>query len=65
MCVSWFCLFVFFSSILSLRLKGQDIIISRKKIKEEYVSFNNALNTFYLRLYDVGHIVKDRSDSER
>ena len=27
--------------------------------------FNNALNTFYLRLYDVGHMVKDHSDSER
>ena len=29
------------------------------------VLFNNALNTFYLRLYDVGHMVKDHSDSER
>ena len=27
--------------------------------------FNDALNTFYLRLYGVGHIVKDHSDSER
>ena len=25
----------------------------------------NALNTFYLRLYGVGHMVKDHSDSER
>ena len=29
------------------------------------VLFNNALNTFYLRLYGVGHMVKDHSDSER
>ena len=29
------------------------------------VSFNDALNTFYLRLYGVGHMVKDHSDSER
>ena len=29
------------------------------------VSFNDALNTFYLQLYDVGHMVKDHSDSER
>ena len=27
--------------------------------------FNDALNTFYLRLYDVGHMVQDHSDSER
>ena len=27
--------------------------------------FNDALNTFYLRLYGVGHIVKDHSDSKR
>ena len=27
--------------------------------------FNDALNTFYLRLYVVGHMVKDHSDSER
>ena len=33
--------------------------------KEENVLFNDALNTFYLRLYDVRHMVKDHSDSER
>ena len=27
--------------------------------------FNEALNTFYLWLYGVGHMVKDHSDSER
>ena len=27
--------------------------------------FNDALNTFYLRLYGVGHMVKDNSGSER
>ena len=27
--------------------------------------FNDALNTFYLGLYGVGHMVKDHSDSER
>ena len=27
--------------------------------------FNDALNTFYLRLYGVGHMVNDHSDSER
>ena len=29
------------------------------------VLYNDALNTFYLRLYGVGHMVKDHSDSER
>ena len=28
------------------------------------VLFNDALNTFYLRLYCVRHMVKDHSDSE-
>ena len=29
------------------------------------VLFNDALNTFYLRLYGIRHMVKDHSDSER
>ena len=33
--------------------------------KEGNVLFNDALNTFYLRLYGVGHMVKNHSDSER
>ena len=33
--------------------------------KEGNVLFNNALNTFYLWLYGVRHMVKDHSDSER
>ena len=36
-----------------------------KRRKEGNVVFNDALNTFYLRLYGVRHIVKDHSDSER
>ena len=32
--------------------------------KEGYVLFNDALNTFYLRLYGVRHMVKDYSNSE-
>ena len=30
--------------------------------KEENVLFNDALNTFYLRLYGIRHMVKDHSD---
>ena len=33
--------------------------------KEGNVLFNDALNTFYLRLYDIGHVVKDQSDTHR
>ena len=35
------------------------------KTKEGNVLVNDALKTFYLRLYCVGHIVKNNSDSER
>ena len=33
--------------------------------REINVLFNDALNTFYLRLYGVRHMVKDHSDSEK
>ena len=33
--------------------------------KEGNVLFNDTLNTFYLRLYGIGHMVNDHSDSER
>ena len=33
--------------------------------KEGNVLFNDALNTFYLQLYGVRHMVNDHSDSER
>ena len=32
---------------------------------EGSVLFNDALNTFYLRLYGVRHMVKNHSDSEK
>ena len=45
------------------------ILVNGKHIwagrKEGNVLFNDALNTFYLRLYGVRHMVKDHSDSER
>ena len=34
-------------------------------MKEGNVLFNDALNTFYLRLYGVSHMVKDHTDSKR
>ena len=33
--------------------------------RKEMFLFNDALNTFYLRLYGVRRIVKDHSDSEK
>ena len=33
--------------------------------KERNVLFNDALNTFYIRLYGVRRMVKDHSDSEK
>ena len=33
--------------------------------KEEHVLFNDALNTFYIRVYGIRHMVRDHSDSER
>ena len=33
--------------------------------RERNVLFNDALNTFYLRLFGVRHMVKDHSDSEK
>ena len=33
--------------------------------EERNCFFNNALNTFYLWLYGIRHMVKDHSDSER
>ena len=33
--------------------------------RERNVLFNDALNTFYLRLYGVRYMVKDHSDSEK
>ena len=32
--------------------------------KEGNVLFNNTINTFYVWLYGIGHMVKDHSDSD-
>ena len=36
-----------------------------KGLDKGSVLFNDTLNTFYLQLYGVGHMVKDHSDNER
>ena len=40
-------------------------IKEKKEEKDGNVLFNGALNTFYLSLYGVGHMVKDHVDRER
>ena len=46
-------------------LKVKNISNADTKIRERNVLFNDTLNTFYLRLYGVRHMVKDHSDSEK
>ena len=41
------------------------LIVRKEGERERNVLFNTALNTFYLRLYGVKHMVKDHSDSEK
>ena len=41
------------------------LIGKNSRERERDVLFNDALNTFYLRLYGVRHMVKDHSDSEK
>ena len=47
------------------------MLLAKQQISEPYgsmegsVLFNDALNTFYLWLYGVGHMVKHHSNNER
>ena len=41
------------------------VVIVMVIMKEGSVLFNDAHNTFYLRLYRFRHMVKDHSDSEK
>ena len=45
--------------------RGRHEVIDTTKERKGNALFNDALSTFYLRLYGVGHMVKDHSDSER
>ena len=47
----------------AIDLRPIDVCIKGRK--EGNVLFNDALNTFYLRLFGVRHMVKDHSDSEK
>ena len=39
--------------------------MNQPTLQQRKFLFNDVLNTFYLRLYGVGHMVKDHLDSER
>ena len=60
----FFCLFSSASSFCSFS-NGRSYKPLRMYRKEGNVLFNDTLNTFYLRLYGVRHMVKDHSDSEK
>ena len=51
---------------MSIQMNSQFIPRDKRSlIRERNVLFNDALNTFYLWLYGVRHMVKDHSDSEK
>ena len=45
--------------------RSEFMVITKEARKQRNVLFNDTLDTFYLLLYGVRHIVKDHSDSER
>ena len=51
--------------VLSQSLIWQPVVNISHRDGERNVLFNDALNTFYLRLYGVRHMVKDHSDNEK
>ena len=44
---------------LVVGIESKDCSASRVKEENKIVLFNDALNTFYLRLYGLGHMVND------
>ena len=56
LCWEKVCLLVFILHSTLVLSEYNDKIHQERKV--ENVSFNNALNTFYLRLYGIGHMVK-------
>ena len=49
----------------TIRLFFKSIVDLSRNKKGSKCLFNDALNTFYLRLYGVRHMVNDHSDSEK
>ena len=51
--------------VRAISIPVDECALSISDCREKNVLFNDALNTFYLRLYGVRHMVKDHSDSEK
>ena len=50
---------------LYIRTRSESLTHIHTRERERYVLFNDAHNTFYLRLYGVRYMVNDHSDSEK
>ena len=58
------CLLKCVGVMFKLKQKQRGWCLKSLFLKEGNYLFNDALNTFYLRLYGVGHMVKNHSDSD-
>ena len=56
---------MFFFTIKDQKVNANCVLSSNEGRKEGNVLFNDALDTFYLRLYGVWHMVEDHLNSER
>ena len=54
-----------FTDDILVDVLGEKCTKTENKRKAGNILFNDALNTFYLRLYGVGHMIKDHSESNR
>ena len=57
--------FIYFFNSKWVSVSTTPTVTGCERERERNVVLNDALNTFYLRLYGVGHMVKDHSDSEK
>ena len=55
----------YFYNCIKLPLWLRERERERERERDRNVLFNDALNTFYLRLYGIRHMVKDHSDSAK
>ena len=65
LCSSWQKILSKIGLQFSSKLKTESKGLFTENKKEGNVLVNDTLNTFYLRLYGIRHMVKDHSDSKR
>ena len=56
---------IFIYIIPTDRIAHTTAFVTCRASRERNVLFNDALNTFYLRLYGIRYMVKDHYDSEK